>query len=76
MLTLLLTLFLSIRTLGSWDSAGRTGVQHGYDQDNVVFNKEIHDTNLDSTRFLLVGATIKGLVVTHLDHFLLFRLAM
>jgi hypothetical protein len=76
LLTPPLTPSSSIRTSGSRDSAASAGVQQGRDQDDVVFKEEIRDTNLDSTRFLLVGATLKGLAITQLDHFLLFRLAM
>ena len=76
LLTPPLTPSSSIRTTASRDTAASAGVQQGCDQEDVVFKEEICDTDLDSTRFLLVGATIKELVIIHLDHFFsVFRLA-
>lgn len=69
LLTPPLTPSSSIRTTASRDSAS-AGVQQGRDQDDVAFKEEICDTDLDSTRFLLVGATLKRLVITQLDLFL------
>ena len=69
LLTPPLTPSSSIRTTGSRDSAASAGVQQGCDQEDVVFKEEICDTDLDSTRFLLVGATLKQLVITQFDHF-------
>lgn len=59
LLTPPLTPSSSIRTTASRDSAASAGVRQGGDQDDVVFKEEICDTDLDSTRFLLVGATLK-----------------
>ena len=73
LLTPPLTPSSSIRTTASRDSALSAGVQQGRDQDDAVFKEEICDINLDSTRFLLVGAFLKR-VITQLDHFLVSRL--
>jgi hypothetical protein len=72
LLTPPLTPSSSIRTTASRDSAASAGVQQGRDQDDAVFKEEISDTDLDSTRFLLVGATVKPLVITQLDLFFWF----
>ena len=75
LLTPPLTPSSSIRTTTSRDSAN-AGVQQGRDKDDAVFKEEICDTDLDSTRFLLVGATQKQLVTTQLDQlFFVFRSA-
>jgi hypothetical protein len=55
LLTPPLTPSSSIRTTASQDSAASAGVQQGRDQADVVFEEEICDTDLDTTRFLLVG---------------------
>ena len=72
LLTPPLTPSSSIRTTASRDSAASAGVQQGRDQDDVVFKEEICDTDFESTRFLLVGATLKHLVVTQLEPFFIF----
>ena len=64
LLTPPLTPSSSIRTTASRDSAANAGMQQGRDLDDVGFKEEIYDTDLDSTRFLLVGATLKRFVLT------------
>ena len=73
LLTPPLTPSSSIRTTASRDSASAR-IQQGREQDDVVFKEEICDTDLDSTRFLLVGETLMRLVITQFDLFFHFQI--